>query len=229
MQAGSLLQNNNSQDKKYFYFRCHVSVTRINNNKKSAEKCEQRDLCILSQMLHPEVAGGQGDLNPRWKSKIDTHAPEYKKNRLEMEGLVDELHERLRLSLNQGDPKSINRHLQSGQLLGALHFYFLLLLSFFYYLLFVLFIYLRLYYTAAARDRIELVLDQDSPYLELMPLAGYGQDGIELGGSLVGGIGLVWYTLGVLPSTTTHPGGAHSTTPDAYVSVAEWSAWCRPA
>jgi hypothetical protein len=46
------------------------------------------------------------------------------------------------------------------------------------------------------------VLDQDSPYLELMPLAGYGQDGIELGGSLVGGIGLVWYTLGQ-PSTTT--------------------------
>lgn len=128
-------------------------------------------------MLAHEVVGGQGDLNPRWKSKIDTHAPEYKKNRLEMEGLVDELHERLRLSLNQGDPKSINRHLQSGQLL--------------------------------ARDRIELVLDQDSPYLELMPLAGYGQDGIELGGSLVGGIGLVCgVECMVSASVSTIKGGA---------------------
>ena len=94
-------------------------------------------------MLHPEVAGGQGDLNPRWKSKIDTHAPEYKKNRLEMEGLVDELHERLRLSLNQGDPKSINRHLQSGQLLGALFisiFYYYYNFSIIYYS-YCLFIY----------------------------------------------------------------------------------------
>jgi hypothetical protein len=82
-------------------------------------------------MLAHEVAGGQGDLNPRWKSKIDTHAPEYKKNRLEMEGLVDELHERLRLSLNQGDPKSINRHLQSGQLLGSPLFICIILIIFY--------------------------------------------------------------------------------------------------
>ena len=41
-----------------------------------------------------------------------------------------------------------------------------------------------------ARDRVELLLDQDSPFLELMPLAGWEQD-CALGGSIVSGIGLV--------------------------------------
>ena len=42
-----------------------------------------------------------------------------------------------------------------------------------------------------ARDRIELLLDEDSPFLELMPLAGYGQENSAPGASLVAGIGLV--------------------------------------
>lgn len=46
-----------------------------------------------------------------------------------------------------------------------------------------------------ARDRIELLLDEDTPFLELMPLAGHGQEGIETGASMVSGIGLVWYVL----------------------------------
>lgn len=43
-----------------------------------------------------------------------------------------------------------------------------------------------------ARDRIELLLDDDSPFMELCPLAGYGQDEMTVGGSQVAGIGLVW-------------------------------------
>ena len=42
-----------------------------------------------------------------------------------------------------------------------------------------------------ARERIELLLDEGSPFLELMPLAGYGQENISVGGGLIGGIGLV--------------------------------------
>ena len=42
-----------------------------------------------------------------------------------------------------------------------------------------------------ARDRVLLVLDDDSPFLELMPLAGYGIDDIPVGASIVSGIGLV--------------------------------------
>ena len=41
-----------------------------------------------------------------------------------------------------------------------------------------------------ARERIELLLDRDSPFLELAPLAAYGSE-YEVGASLVGGIGLI--------------------------------------
>lgn len=42
-----------------------------------------------------------------------------------------------------------------------------------------------------ARERIELLLDQDSPFLEVMPLTGLGVKGTGTGGTLVCGIGLV--------------------------------------
>lgn len=41
------------------------------------------------------------------------------------------------------------------------------------------------------RERIELLLDQDSPFLEIAPLAGWGTDCYRLGSSVIGGIGLV--------------------------------------
>jgi acetyl-CoA carboxylase carboxyltransferase component len=40
------------------------------------------------------------------------------------------------------------------------------------------------------RERVELLIDQDSPFLELSPLAGYGT-GFPVGGSNVNGIGVV--------------------------------------
>ncbi len=41
-----------------------------------------------------------------------------------------------------------------------------------------------------ARERIELLLDRDSPFLEICPLAAWGTD-FALGGSLISGIGVV--------------------------------------
>src|SRR6266496_4318669 len=41
-----------------------------------------------------------------------------------------------------------------------------------------------------ARERIELLLDRDSPFLELSPLAGWGTD-YTVGASLVTGIGVI--------------------------------------
>ncbi|HYH49003.1 MAG TPA: carboxyl transferase domain-containing protein, partial [Acidimicrobiia bacterium] len=41
-----------------------------------------------------------------------------------------------------------------------------------------------------ARERIELLVDRDAPFLELMPLAGWGTSD-PLGGALVVGIGPV--------------------------------------
>ncbi len=40
------------------------------------------------------------------------------------------------------------------------------------------------------RERIEMVLDRDSPFLELAPLVAYGSE-YEVGASLVGGIGVI--------------------------------------
>lgn len=42
-----------------------------------------------------------------------------------------------------------------------------------------------------ARERIEMLLDQDSPFMELLPMAGYSMDGFGPGGTIVVGIGFV--------------------------------------
>lgn len=60
-----------------------------------------------------------------------------------------------------------------------------------------------------ARERIELLLDEDSPFLELLPLAGLGIKGISVGGTTVGGIGLVENKLVmILSNVGTNKGGA---------------------
>src|SRR5262245_14042877 len=41
-----------------------------------------------------------------------------------------------------------------------------------------------------ARERIELLIDPDSPFLELMPVAGFGTE-FPVGASVVAGIGIV--------------------------------------
>jgi acetyl-CoA carboxylase carboxyltransferase component len=60
-----------------------------------------------------------------------------------------------------------------------------------------------------ARERLDLLLDPDSPFLELLPLAGLGGKGFGPGGTTVGGIGLVEGRLClVLSNVGTNKGGA---------------------
>ncbi len=60
-----------------------------------------------------------------------------------------------------------------------------------------------------ARERIELVLDEDSPFLELLPLAGLKGKGFGAGGTSVSGIGLVQGKLCVVSSNVgTRKGGS---------------------
>ena len=60
-----------------------------------------------------------------------------------------------------------------------------------------------------ARERIEMCLDRDSPFLELLPLAGLGQEGFGPGGTMVAGIGLVCGKLTLISSNVgTNKGGA---------------------
>jgi acyl-CoA carboxylase subunit beta len=59
-----------------------------------------------------------------------------------------------------------------------------------------------------ARERIELLIDPDSPFLELSPLAGYGT-GYPVGGSVVTGVGVICDTECVLiASDPTVRGGS---------------------
>ena len=60
-----------------------------------------------------------------------------------------------------------------------------------------------------ARERIELLLDRDSPYLDLLPLAGYGRKCFTLGGTMAAGIGLVSNKLClIIANIATIKGGA---------------------
>ncbi|RMG84226.1 MAG: acyl-CoA carboxylase subunit beta [Bacteroidetes bacterium] len=60
-----------------------------------------------------------------------------------------------------------------------------------------------------ARERIELLLDEDSPFLELLPLAGLEGKGFGAGGTNVSGIGLVSGKLCVINSNVgTRKGGS---------------------
>lgn len=60
-----------------------------------------------------------------------------------------------------------------------------------------------------ARERIELLLDTDSPFMELLPLAGWGMDGFSTGGTIVVGIGFVSGRLCIINSNVgTIKGGA---------------------
>lgn len=60
-----------------------------------------------------------------------------------------------------------------------------------------------------ARERIEMLLDEGSPFLELLPLAGLGGDGFGPGGTMVAGIGLVEGKLcAIMANVGTNKGGA---------------------
>ena len=60
-----------------------------------------------------------------------------------------------------------------------------------------------------ARERIEMLLDIDSPFMELLPIAGWGMDGFGAGGTIVTGIGFVSGRLCMLNSNIgTIKGGA---------------------
>jgi acetyl-CoA carboxylase carboxyltransferase component len=49
--------------------------------------------------------------------------------------------------------------------------------------------------STTARDRISLLLDPDSPFLELCAFAGFGLKDSSPCGNLISGIGSVWYVI----------------------------------
>lgn len=122
----------------------------------------------------------------RHQTAVVTTSPEYRKNCEEWQELIATLRERLREATNEGKPKHIALHRNRGQLSGTF-----LLLFFNFSIHADAGSFLCLPHTTTARERVELVLDEDSPFLELCPLAGYDQEDMTLGGSIVSGIGVV--------------------------------------
>ena len=60
-----------------------------------------------------------------------------------------------------------------------------------------------------ARERIDALLDKDSPYLDLLPFAGFGRESFAIGGTMSAGIGLVSGNLCmVIANIATIKGGA---------------------
>lgn len=121
-----------------------------------------------------------------YKSVANKASEEYKRNYEEWQPIVSELHERLEEATSEGKEKHIKLHKKRGQLLGRGHSMVIATSKWVGYWLGFFF------RSLSARERVNLLLDEDSPFLELCQLAGYGQDDMTLGGSIVGGIGLVW-------------------------------------
>ena len=77
------------------------------------------------------------------------------------------------------------------------------------------------------RKRIEMLLDHDSFFLEIAPLAGHGMKGEVSGSSVVGGVGIVsGVECGILASEATVKGGAIS--PISIVAAMITRAFLRP-
>lgn len=75
---------------------------------------------ILSDNIIQEKMEDDVSTIPAFRSQINTEDPAYKANYEEMVKIVEQLHERLAQSREQGDERSIERHQKAGQLLGML-------------------------------------------------------------------------------------------------------------
>ncbi|MEO8217138.1 MAG: carboxyl transferase domain-containing protein [Acidobacteriota bacterium] len=94
------------------------------------------------------------------ETHIDSASEDFRTNRAQMESLVAELCERLRVTRLGGGEKYLARHRDQGKL--------------------------------PARERIEILLDADTPFLELSPLAANGMyDDAAPGAGIITGIGQV--------------------------------------
>src|SRR5215470_16385823 len=96
----------------------------------------------------------------RIETKLRTSDPAFAANRQRMQGLVDELHERLAAAQAGGPEEARQRHTERGKLLP--------------------------------RQRVEALLDPDTAFLELSPLAAYGLYGGDApAAGIITGIGTI--------------------------------------
>lgn len=115
---------------------------------------------------------------PVIESAVNLRGPQFTTNRKSWEPLIEKFETLSKAVMSEGNDKYLQRHQDRGQLLGMFSLWHRLTLT--------------LTSRLVARDRIALVLDTDSPFLELCPFAGLGQEDVPACGNLISGIGSVW-------------------------------------
>lgn len=108
-------------------------------------------------------------------STIDVLSEDFVKNRKGWENVLMQHDQAVKWCISEGQNKYVNRHIERGMLLGIFSH--------------------TLLPDRLARDRIRMLLDQDTPFLELCIFGGYQQPGSSPCASVIAGIGIVRYTL----------------------------------
>lgn len=94
--------------------------------------------------------------------RVNTQSEDYKQKRAGMLKALQRLEKELEISRQEGRPTTIARHKAQGKFTGRCY----------------LWLHLRYAHFATARERINLLLDEDSPFLELCALAGMNMKGM---------------------------------------------------
>ncbi len=116
---------------------------------------------------------------PAITSSLDLRGEQFRANKAAWIPVLERFHEALKATAVEGNERSLENHRKRGQLLG-------------WYWPVTDMRRLSTNY-GAARDRISLLLDQDSPFLELCSFAGFDLPESSPCASLIVGIGSVRY------------------------------------
>jgi hypothetical protein len=129
-------------------------------------------------------------------SRLNLGEQQYQDIKTQWTSVLERFDDALRAVSSEGKDSALDRHQRRGQLLRTQP---------------VLSRSVAAQLTSlTARDRISLLLDQDSPFLELCPFAGYGNENSTPSANLIAGIGVVRYAR-ALSTSPSHPGAFANT------------------
>lgn len=118
---------------------------------------------------------------PVERSSVDIRSPALEDARSKWGPILEEFEERLKEVSSEGSIASCSRHQHRGQLLRAHS----LVVSFMFMMMRLMLLFI------SARDRIALLLDFDSPFLELGPFAGHKLPNSNNCANIIAGVGIV--------------------------------------
>ena len=113
---------------------------------------------------------------PVGHTTIETSSELFVQNKKDWKNVLQRHEDALRWCINEGQDKYVKRHIDRGMLLCISPSHFGRT-------------------NIPARDRINILLDPDTPFLELCIFAGYKQSGSSPSASIIAGIGVVKYPL----------------------------------